>query len=461
MSKCTNNAANYNFLLARPIAFAIAASLTLLLVACGGGGGGGSTSTNSNTGSSSTSSGTGTGGGASSVQYTPPNTTVPAPTYAASSAKAQFFADINAMRGAAGLSLLAQNTALDTSAQYHANYLGVNYNAATMGDVIDPTTGLLYGHSEDVGKPGFYAATPQERATKAGYAGFAAEVAIPSDAGGIAVPNTADEGDSAFNGLMNTVYHRGFMMQDMLRDIGLGYTSPLEFVADMGYTGTPQPPAAGTLVVYPPTQGEDPYPLWYAGSEQPNPTPTVAPGTLLGGAISIGSPSNTTLLVNSFNLLDANGAPVPCFEMDSTNDPNKNYIWSNQAFLVPKTNLALGASYTAVFSGTVNGAAAQKTWTFTTPSPVLQQLSTGPYVLHNGGTVTVRFKAPAGLTGFSYSSWSSAIPVSKFHATASNDALTMSLDPGAVSSSSTITVTASDLAYPSVPPQTVTITVEP
>lgn len=40
MSKFTNNAANYNFLLARPIAFATAASLTLLLVACGGGGGG-------------------------------------------------------------------------------------------------------------------------------------------------------------------------------------------------------------------------------------------------------------------------------------------------------------------------------------------------------------------------------------------------------------------------------------
>ena len=449
MSNYKNMTSDYNFFLKRPLALATAAALTLFLAACGGGGGG------------SASPGTNSGGGTAATQYTPPNTSVPTPTYAQSSMQAQFFADVNAMRGAAGLSLLAQNPALDTSAQAHANYLGVNYNGATMNGVIDPSTGILYGHSEDAGKPDFYAATPQARATKAGYAGSVGEVAIPGDAGSVATLNTTAVGDDAFNILMNTVYHRGGLMQSEFRDIGLGYATPYEFVADMGFTGIPQPPASNTLVPYPPDQGLDPYPYWAAGYEQPNPTPTVAPGTPLGGAISIESPTNTSLAVSSFKLLDANGAAVPCFEMDSTNDPNKDYIWSNQAFLVPKTDLTLGASYTAVFSGTINGSPAQKTWTFTTPSPTMQQLSTGPYVLHNGGSVTVSFKAPSGFTGFAYANWSATVPSSAFHATATNDTLTMSLDPGAVSSNATITVTANDPEYPLVPTQTATITIEP
>jgi len=128
---------------------------------------------------------------------------------------------------------------------------------------------------------------------------------------------------------MNTVYHRGAMLQDSLRDIGISYALPGYIVADMGYTGVPQP-VTGTLVVFPPAQGRNPYPYWMAGYEMPDPTPTVAAGTALGGPISIQSPSRSALVVNSFSLQDANGNPVPCFEMDHANDPNKTYIASNQ-----------------------------------------------------------------------------------------------------------------------------------
>lgn len=434
-----------------------ALTMMLLLAACGGGGGS-STTPGGNSGGTNSATGTGTGGSGDtpSVQYTAPNVSVPAPTYAASSAQATFFADINAMRGASGLSLLAQNSALDTSAQTHANYLGLNYNASTMSG-IDPTTGLLYAHSEDVGMPGFYADTPKARATKAGYTGFATEVTIPRDKGGTAVPNSADVGHEAFNILMNTVYHRGAMMQDNLRDIGIGYASPYEFNVDMGYTGTPQPPDANTLVPFPADGGVDPYPYWPAGFEHPNPTPTVAEGTPMGGAISIQSPSFSALSVTSFQLLDDKGAPVACFELDRSNDPK---IARNQAFLIPKANLNLASRYTAVFSGAINGVPAQKSWTFTTPNATLQQITTGPYVLHNGGSVTIRFKAPSGYTGFNFSVPSS-IPMQALHSDISLDSITLSLAPGAVSSSNTITVIMSDLKYPSVPKQTVTVTAEP
>jgi hypothetical protein len=47
------------------------------------------------------------------------------------------------------------------------------------------------------------------------------------------------------------------------------------------------------------------------------------------------------------------------------------------------------------------------------------------------------------------------------HSDVSLDSITLSLASGAVSSSNTITVIMSDLKYPSVPKQTVTVTAEP
>ena len=388
-----------------------------------------------------------------------PNVTVAPATYSASTVKSAFFADINTMRGAAGLSLLAQNPSLDTSAQDHANYLGVNYTSSMEG-VIDPTTGMLYAHSEDVGMPDFFAATPQARATKAGYTGFATEVAVNVPASQVGVAGTADTGDQMFNDLMNTVYHRGAMMQDSLRDIGIGYASPEEFVADMGYTGTPQSPAPGTLVAFPSDNTIDPYPYWMAGFESPNPTPTVPSGTGMGGAVSIESPSGSSLAVETFQLLDTTGAVVPCFEMDSSNDPNKDYINNNQAFLVPKSALSLASNYKAMFSGTVNGVSVQKSWTFSTPAETLQPITQGPYVLHNGSSVNIRISAPSMMTGFIYTS-PSTVPTASLHVNVSDDMITLSLDPNAMSATANITVTATDTVYSSVPGQNFSITVEP
>jgi len=64
------------------------------------------------------------------------------------------------MRSAMGLSLLAQNAALDVAAGQHAKYLSLNFNNATMRGV-DPSTGMLYFHSEDVGNPVFMQPHPR------------------------------------------------------------------------------------------------------------------------------------------------------------------------------------------------------------------------------------------------------------------------------------------------------------
>jgi len=249
---------------------------------------------------------------------------------------------------------------------------------------------------------------------------------------------------------MNTVYHRGAMLQDSLRDIGISYALPGYIVADMGYTGVPQP-VTGTLVVFPPAQGRNPYPYWMAGYEMPDPTPTVAAGTALGGPISIQSPSRSALVVNSFSLQDANGNPVPCFEMDHANDPNKTYIASNQAFLVPKQALNLGSTYTAVFAGTVDGAVVQKTWSFSTPAAQLVPVSAGPFVLKNGSSVTIQVDAPSGITGYQYAWTQAGLSGSAVHVTVTRNSITLSLDAGAVTTSVPITVTFHDVNYSSVP----------
>ncbi|NNM52198.1 MAG: hypothetical protein HKM02_08225, partial [Pseudomonadales bacterium] len=220
--------------------------------------------------------------------------------------------------------------------------------------------------------------------------------------------------------------------------------------------GQPQPLATGTLITFPADQATDPYPLWLSGTENPNPTPSLSYGTYLGGAISIESGSNSWLTVSSFELLDASGSVVPCYEMDSSNDPNKNYIAGNQAFLVPQALLKLGSSYTAVFSGTINGVAAQKTWTFNTPSAQITQVTPGPFTLHNGSSLTIHFKAPSGTTGYSYSYTRVVAQVST-----TQDSITLTLSPNAVTSSGGMSITATDMYYPSVPPITIQVTLAP
>lgn len=416
---------------------------TLTLGACGMGGDGSSVA--------------GAAMGAVAPGSSPPNSTVPAPTYDAASYSYGFFMTLNTVRHALGLGVLAQDTSLDTSAQKHADYLAQNFDPDTMAGV-DPSTGILYAHSEDSGVPGFYGAIPQSRAMQAGYAYAVGEVA------GTTVQATADNGAEAVRSLLNTVYHRADILSDAPRNIGIGanaagnaYEKAGWGVADLGLVSGAQTLARGTTFVYPAEGATAAPPYFSNGSEIPEPLPELGSSAKLGGPVSLQVPAGDTLTVNSFTLTDASGNDVPVMLLDSATDTS-GYLPANSAFIVPAAPLTPGMRYTASFNGADGPAAVVKTWPFTAAGTITVNTA-GPYVVHTGGSLTISTVVPSGILSIRYTSSLSPGQVSA--AFVSNESIALTVAAGAVSAATPLQLTLSDPNLSAVPPVTLAVTVEP
>jgi uncharacterized protein YkwD len=383
-------------------------------------------------------------------------TSVPPNTYSSTSFQLGYFARINTVRQALGVGLLAQSSALDTSSQAQALYNAVNFDPATMGGV-DPSTGDLYAHSEDSGMPDFYAATPQARATLAGYSlGGVGEVA------GNTLVNDANSGLLAANQLLDTVYHRANILLETYRYIGIGVDTTSNgfegygwYVSDMGTVSNAQTLATGTVVAYPADGATDAFPYFCNSCEDPSPVPSLPANQALGGPISVQIAAGHTLSVNSFTLTDAGGSPVAVYLSDVQTDTS-GFLPRNTAFIIPEASLGPGATYTAAFSGSDGSTALSKTWSFTTLNTITV-LTASPYIVHNGGSLAVDALVPSGVARFSMST---SLSSSQYNVSALGGSWVISVPSGSVTSAQTIQLTISDAAL-SVSPVTVTITVEP
>jgi uncharacterized protein YkwD len=364
----------------------------------------------------------------------------------------KFFNALNTTRSTLGLAQLNRDSSLDRAATAHANYLNLNADVLNpiMGQV-DPSTGILYGHSEDTGNPGFLAATPQARDVASGYSGVIYDEILTF--GGNSAVNA--DGTDAFNGLMNTVYHRIGMLQDNLCDIGVGSTSGTNFVADMGCKVNTPSLASGTLVVFPADGQVDPYPYWEVGLEVPNPLPLLANGTPVGGPISVTARTGDVLVTDSFSLTQ-NGNAVSSQVITLQND---NLVPANNVFLIPLAPLQLGVSYSANFNGSVNGVPVTKAWGFTTPVSSLNASPTGPLTMKNGQTLAISMQAPSGNPNWRYST---TIPLSDIQILfLSSNKLMVTVASTTLTRSGIINLTLSDEKISSVPQQTIQITVTP
>ena len=422
----------------------------LMLQSCGGGGGG-------------SASGSGGATQSSGVYYSLPvsvplNSSVPTPSYPAGSFALGYFDTLNQIRGLVGVGLLAQNTSLDVASQHHADYTSMNYDPATMNGVIDPTTGLLYAHSEDVGKPLFYAPTPQQRDTLAGYQNTTSEVGVST------YSNDSYGGISGVQEQMNTVYHRAAILSDQPRFIGIGSNSTSTASPSYGWsfedTGMVLNPAtlpAGAMAFYPTPNGTMKAPFWETSWEQPSPLPSVPTTQHLGGGISVQVGGFDSIAVTTFTLTDASGNNVPVYQENPATD-SSGYLPGNIAFIIPQAPLNLATSYTTRFVGTDNGTTISRTWTFNTPPNILTVTTPGPYILHNGGTINIQTEAPSGYVGYN---WSSSVPTSDFTVAMDGDmGFNLSLAAGSVTAPTPLQITLSDPYYPSVTTM-ITVTLEP
>ena len=282
-----------------------------------------------------------------------PVTSVPAPTYFASSFQLSAFNRLNALRASVGLGLFTQNASLDGSAQAHANYVKSN--------------GIGNGHLEAAGLTGFTGVNPGDRMVAAGYSLTAGSEDIGFTGAGVA----------AVDDLTDAVYHRIPFLSFKLRDIGVGFvqtsTDPnpafntYANVLNMGYIGTGQGAPALTSVVWPADNSTTT--STSMPSESPRPGTPGASG-VFGYPVSISVDEDRAVTVTTFTLTDNTGATVLCNLLSNATDTNLAQVTlSPKSFvaLVPRDPLKPAATYTVQFVGAIDGVAYSKTWSFKTP----------------------------------------------------------------------------------------------
>jgi uncharacterized protein YkwD len=352
----------------KTFSFALVVTLAAALSACGGGGGGSddtsssSTTTGSTTTTTTTTGSTGSTGSTTTTTSsdTSLQTSAGTTTYTAGSYAATAFARVNSERLTCGFGAVTQNANLDTAAGYHSNYAMLRLD-----------DGVATAHTEDSSLSGYTAATVADRLTLAGYAyGSASE-----DIDYYPLAITTDYGTHLVQNMFATVYHLASMMNGN-REAGVsiatapnapsGYQEAV-MVWENGTQSTAVQQQNTALATYPcdGSTGVQPYML---ATESPEPFTNLGftSGSGVGQPIYFQAPSGSTIVLTAGSLTAADGTVIPTTLYQYTDDANSE-LASNQAFIIPRANLALATTYTVVASGTINGTAfSNTTFSFTT-----------------------------------------------------------------------------------------------
>ncbi|THJ48952.1 CAP domain-containing protein [Burkholderia sp. LS-044] len=323
-------------------ALTVAALLTL--AACGGGGDSGSSQPAGNNDSGSGNNGNNGNGGA---QTTPPGT-VSTPQYDAGSVQLAVLNQLNQYRSQCGFPTLQQNTLLDRASQAHSQYMDVN---AVVSD------------DEDATKSGFTGATYADRASRVGFA-------AANSTGGVSIGyytnsslTTDQYAQHLISGWLAGVYHVDVASLPV-NVAGIGVTST-------PYNSFPNIHAALSLANFVPLTGAAPLTFPCEGvSGIPSkgvseiPTPPNTSGAWGTPVSIIGSVSDKVLL-KSGTMTDASGGVINLQLLDSSNDPNK-VLKSYMAVAYSASALTPNMSYSVALTGTINGTAFSRTFTFKT-----------------------------------------------------------------------------------------------
>jgi uncharacterized protein YkwD len=318
------------------------------------------------------------GGGGDDSPAPPPPAPTPAPSlagngtlqtsvapasYPGDARRLDAFNQLNAVRQGAGAGLLAQSTALDTSAQSHADYLTANgFDSADSA------------HDETSGLPHFTGANPFLRMQNAGYAySYATEVI--GDIG-----STSGSSDCVGD-LLDTVYHAASMLS-RVTDVGFGYGANAAAgmcTIDMGSPldggGAKQIPPSGAIVTYPYDGATVAHGTFRVSSESPRVSTALLPNATAGTPVLAGFRNQDvmaggTVAITQFSLATAAGVAVPGVILadpmvtgsNVNADADLNSVF---AVFVPASPLAAG-TYTVTLHATISGgqAIAPTTWSF-------------------------------------------------------------------------------------------------
>ena len=293
------------------------------------------------------------------VNVTPPPATVSADVLDA-------FNALNDFRASVGLGRLNYSPELSVAAKNHQTY-NINPINFTL-----PTFPFSF-HFESSSGVGFTGYSPADRAR---FAGYATNNYVTEDG------STGANGKAALLRLIETVYHRSSIAGQDYRDVGVDYlyepkvtrTGTIfpfgSLLIDIGYKTTPQRNASDFYWAYP-SNDQTNVNLSMCG-ETPFPFPEVDVDNacdLVGFPVSFIAEKSQTLTVTKFTIKIAGTTTnLDAWLLTSKNDPNKNYLQANEAYLTAKGAMKPNTTYEVSFEGSITGKAVSKDWKFTTAS---------------------------------------------------------------------------------------------
>lgn len=331
--------------------------LLAVLASCGGGGGGGSG---------------GSGGSTSVVTYQNLVTSAPAVTYTSDNLLVSD--QITLIRQDTGSGLLAQNTSLDNAASNHAAFL-VNNNLLSQPGYLTSSQpgGILGGHYEDSTLAGFTGASPQARATAAGYSGTVTEL----------MTFGAASGTDCLASLDDSMYHLIDLVSPFI-DLGISFNagngsgSACAIELGAGSTTLGQLPAAGNAVAYPVVGQSGVPPTFYNQAEDPVPAPDLSSAghPVVVSLYTLATPtlSGSDIVIHTFSITPSGGTALGVRVLANTGVTSDGPTLTTDnvipragfVVLLPVAPLAANTTYDLLFSATVKGQLISKTWSFTT-----------------------------------------------------------------------------------------------
>lgn len=260
------------------------------------------------------------------------------------------FNQVNAYRQQCGFPAVQQNTVLDQAAQAHAQYLGLN---------------ITVTDSETSGKQGF---------TGVGYADRAAHFGFPSNVigGGVSAEyyttSTITEsqyGQNLVYEWISGVYHAPILLTPVTT-MGVGeYETSTNGFPDawgsLSLINTSMLQLSTNAPLTFPCQGTTGVP-YKDVAESPTPPNTSGPW---GTPVVVMGNATDTVVLQSSTMTDTSGNVITLQLLDSANDPNK-LIQAYEGVAYPSTPLTPNMTYTTAITGTINGTAFSRSFTFTT-----------------------------------------------------------------------------------------------
>ena len=253
---------------------------------------------------------------------------------------------INYRRAQAGVPTVTQNAQIDNAALGHSEYLRTNN---------------LLSHDQEPGRQGFTGATLGDRLNAAGYTldrtrGFAYGEVISGSSNG--------SGFFMSEELITAIYHRFVIFEPMFREIGTGAASASRgyhyFTADFASRNGYGPGIArGAIVTWPFNGQTGVAPNFFSDTEEPDPVPD---RNEVGYPISVHVNLDSALTVDTFTVRPRGGAVLQVLRVDPVTT-NTNF---SAASIIPVLPLRAATTYEVNFTGTVNGAAVARAWSFTT-----------------------------------------------------------------------------------------------